>query len=556
MREQLKDLVAEAVRAAGFIQAHAGVIRVVSHYDADGIASAAIMTKALARMGKRFHVSMVKQLSDGVLESLSSEGRGLFIFTDLGSGKLGPIQETILRPGVRVVVSDHHQAEGEVSRESRPSFAHLNPMAFGLDENISGSGMTYILARAISAGNRDLSELAIVGAIGDSQTGSIEENWGLAGLNREILKDAEGAGKVTVGNGMRLWGKYTRPVHKALEYSMDPYIPGISGSESASIQLLQELGIGPKDGEGRWRTLADLTEDEQKRLATGIIKERIRSNQEDPELIFGDTYDLSSKEREFRNASEFATMLNACGKMDRAYLGVALCLDDRDAGGEVRGVLSGYRREIGRSLDLVRSSPSMLEEREGCIFLRAGSRISEHVISNVVSIMSRSGLLDGSKPAFAFADTEDGQVKVSARAPDSLVAAGLSLQEVVAAAVGRTGGEGGGHRGAAGATVPKAMEPLFMQAVEELLAPRNGSAAGGGPEMNINTTGQEHSYPAGEREAMRHGTGTEGPGAEGEEEGGEEAGEGAEGRRGEEGGHGKEMEGQGLVRYLGAGHVR
>ena len=60
-----------------------------------------------------------------------------------------------------------------------------------------------------------------------------------------------------------------RPVHKALEYSTNPFIPGISGEESASIQFLSSLGIELKK-EGSWKTLADLTDEETKKLATAI----------------------------------------------------------------------------------------------------------------------------------------------------------------------------------------------------------------------------------------------------------------------------------------------
>ena len=129
---------------------------------------------------------------------------------------------------------------------------------------------------------------------------------------------------------------------------MDPYIPDVTGSESKSIQFLNELGIDPKNGKG-WKTLSELTQEEQKKLADGIIKERIRGGQEDPENIFGDVYELLDKE-DFKDAQEFATLLNACGKMDKAFMGVGLCLNDAKAFSKANGILSSYRKEIGLSL--------------------------------------------------------------------------------------------------------------------------------------------------------------------------------------------------------------
>jgi len=50
---------------------HKDVLRVISHLDADGITSAAIMTNALKRANFNFSVSIVKQLSEEVLIELN-----------------------------------------------------------------------------------------------------------------------------------------------------------------------------------------------------------------------------------------------------------------------------------------------------------------------------------------------------------------------------------------------------------------------------------------------------------------------------------------------------
>jgi RecJ-like exonuclease len=339
-------------------------------------------------------------------------------------------------------------------------------MNFGIEENISGSGVTYILARALSPENNDLSHLAIVGAIGDCQIDSIGIHWGLVGLNKEILKDAQNLGKINVSKGLRIWGRYTRPIHKALEYSVDPYLPGISGSESAAVQFLQELGISLKN-ENRWRTIADLTDEEQKKLADGIIIERIRGNCDNPEYIFGDVYELPANPGEFKDANEFATILNACGKMGKAYVGLRLCLNDQAAFSKIRGILENYRSEVGKAVNIVYG---MIEKKQivekNCIYVLAGNTISEHIISNVISIVRHSGMLPD-KPLFGFADAEDG-VKISGRLSENL-AQKFNLKEIMGKAAEESGGVGGGHSQAAGATIPKGNEERFINAVENIV---------------------------------------------------------------------------------------
>ena len=401
--EQLEKLVRDAVKAADVVKSFPGTVRVVSHYDADGIASAAIMVRALEREGKDFRLSFVKQLSEEYLIGMAGDDELLVVFTDLGSGFLREIGENLFGKERKVIILDHHQVQGGVPEGREGSLYHVNPVLYGIDEGIAGSGVCYLMARAISPVNKDLSELAIVGAIGDSQTGSIGPHWGLMGINKEILKDAEATGKIEKGRGLRLWGRYGRPIHKSLQYSMDPYIPDVTGSESGSVQFLQELGIEPKEPTGEWRTLAVLSDEETRKLATGIIKERIRNGEDNPEWIFGDVYELLDKRDDFRDANEFATMLNACGKSGNAWIGVGICLNDDCYGQSVKKAMTAYRREIGRAVDLVRKSPGIVDVRTGADYIMAGDRISEHIISNVASIIEKSCLVpDGcQKPVFA-----------------------------------------------------------------------------------------------------------------------------------------------------------
>ncbi len=520
MREKIGILASKATKIAQKIKSSPGRVRIVSHYDADGITSASIMVRALMREGREFHLTLVKQLGEDIIKGLSEEDNRIMVFLDLGSGMLDLIQKHLVKDGRLIAVADHHQIQGDA-----PSVLHINPVSFGVTENVSGSGMSYLIARAMGEQNKDLSELAIIGAIGDSQMGSIGPDWGLHGINREILKDAVSCGRIKLMKGIRLWGRYTRPLHKALEYSMDPYIPGISGSESAAVQFLQEIGIPLKDGKGEWKTLGSLSEEEQKKLATGVIKERIREGQENPDWIFGDVYELE-KRKGCRDASEFATMLNATGKLKRHDLGVRLCLQSPGSEEEIKAVLESYRREIGKAMETFKNKgDEMKRETEQAVYIDAGDRISEHVISNVVSIITKSDMLEGKdRPVFASVNTEDGKIKVSARASDSLVQAGLNLMEVMSEAARKVGGEGGGHSGAAGATIPHDAMDGFRGSLELILKPKEArKVTPEAPETNINPNNNKETIKADEnKEGYGRNSGTE------------------------------EVERKGLVRYLGS----
>ncbi|UCD03055.1 MAG: hypothetical protein JSV63_00245, partial [Candidatus Aenigmatarchaeota archaeon] len=273
--------------------------------------------------------------------------------------------------------------------------------------------------------------------------------------------------------------------------------------------------------------LSDLSEDEQKKLASGIIAERVNGGHADAEQIFGDVYELLDKSPECKDANEFATLLNACGKMGRGYLGLELCLNVAKAFLEVKWINDKYRKALGAGLrwlyeQIEKQNTDVVRKTKNAMYVLAGKMIDEHIISNAISIVEKS--TSTRKPFFAFADSEDG-VKVSARAPEKLVEEGLNLKMICKKAAEAAGGHGGGHSGAAGAHIPAGSEENFIRTAEEMLsAPTHKSTK---EEKNIKPEQQpNNSY----RE--------------------DEDGRGKEESRQEDGG--KKVEGQGLVQYIGS----
>ncbi|MBI4177565.1 MAG: DHH family phosphoesterase [Candidatus Aenigmarchaeota archaeon] len=481
MLDKLEQLVKEAQRAADVIRNHKGMIRAISHIDCDGVCSAAIIVRALAKKQKTFHFSFARYLNEATVNNLAEEAKQgrwkLLVFTDLGSGaaaSLAPILEH-----AQVIIADHHMIatkDGSEATENsdfytHPNLINVNPLAFGLKEDISGSGMTYILSRALDPENVISGDLAIIGAIGDAQTGSIGDKWQVLGLNQEILKDAETAGSLRVTKSIRLWGRFSRPIHKALELSIDPYIPGITGNESAAIQFLTELGI-PVKINGNWRSLADLTKEEQQRLVSAIIIERLRHNAPNPTQVFGDVYELPHQTGEFRDAQEFATIANACGKSLQGYLAVGACLGDEDKIERVRETVSGYKKQIGTMVSWVfknKDNPDVVRLTDSAAFVFGGDKISEELISTVSSIVQRSGFLNR-KILIGFGNTPNGEVKISSRADDSV---NIDLNQMMRDCVKEVGGNGGGHLHAAGGQIPSDKAERFVDLINQYLSGLN-----------------------------------------------------------------------------------
>ena len=431
-------------------------IHIVTHIDADGITAGAIASETLRRLGKEYSIECIKQLDEVVINKLLAENHELVWFTDLGSGI------STQYPEIKKIITDHH----ECPPDSDASF-HFNPHLFGRDGSyeLSGAGATYLVSKALDLKNRDLSSLAIIGAIGDLQDRKFCE---LRGMNTEIVKDGKDAGVLQTIKDIRYFGKETRPLAKLLQYASDPLIPGVSGREDACVALLQELQIRLKDGDA-WRTWVDLDKEEKRKIISTIVQMLLSKGfgYQAASRVLGESYLLCKEEEgtELHDAKEFATLLNSTARYGQYEVGLQVCLGDRGKWlKEALNLLRGHRHNLVEGLQFAREEK--IQKRTHLQYFHAGDGIRDTIIGIVTNMLLNTEDVDKELPLIGFAFTENGDVKVSARATQSLVDRGLDLATVLTRAAKELNGVGGGHNIAAGATIPKGKEEEFLQMVE------------------------------------------------------------------------------------------
>ena len=442
----------------------AGSILIISHIDADGISAGAIADITAERLGKEHTVRFEKKISEETVEAINSSEEDIVWICDLGSGYLSEFE----RDGI--IVTDHHVPDPRWRRkqtvlDSFSGIAHLNPHSYGMDGSyeVCGAGMTYLLSKAVDPSNTDLAYLAVVGAVGDFQDSN---HSGLTGMNRIIMADAEANGDMVVDMDLRFFGRETRPINQYLQFSSDPQIPGLSDNAAGCLQFLDSMGIRGKDG-SRWRVWDDLTREERER-ATASILELVGPEQES--RAFGEMYRFPNMPARtgLRDAKEFATVLNSCGRYDDAETGLRICRGDMTALKDAERNRADHRKHISSAMSYIRDN-HLLRERRFIQWFDAGSEIKETVVGIVAGMVLSSGDCARNIPIIAFADSDDG-VKVSARADRSLVDRGLDLSQIMKTASELVGGYGGGHTVAAGATIPPDQKERFLDIVEDLVS--------------------------------------------------------------------------------------
>ncbi|RLE65401.1 MAG: hypothetical protein DRJ47_05290 [Thermoprotei archaeon] len=443
---------------------------VVTHYDADGLSSAAIIAKMLQRLGTTFHIRVVEQVDQSILTDLSELDYDVFIFTDMGSGAFDFISKIISRQNI--IIIDHHPPLKN-RNNTAGRLIEINPFIFGIDgsSNSSASTLSYLLSKNIDKRNTSLAPLAIVGAVGDRQ--DMGEYYSLKGLNKIAVEDGIKRGYLKVEMGLRLFGIRSKPLVSCLENTMDPFLPGLTGNEGACLLFLKKIGVEPVE-EGRLKTYSMLSEEEKKRLATELVKYLLSKgfSAKMAESIFGTMYFLTQEDvnSPLYDAREYATVLNACGRLEHYSIAIALGLGYR--GKVLQKALDDflqYKKLLSTVLNKLRQNEKRIINMEHVLVVDARGLIPPKVAGSLASILASSRIFNADKPLLVVAGK--GKLKISMRQPAKLrkIYYGIHLGEILHHAANKTGGMGGGHAMAAGGTIFDGGFERFLNVLNEVI---------------------------------------------------------------------------------------
>lgn len=421
-------------------------ILVVSHFDTDGITSAAIFGKCLKKLDCDFSFKIVKSLDKEFIENLPKTK--IIVFLDLGSSNIEDISKLLNE----VFIIDHHEIQKDLIL---PENIHIiNPKLFKFEEELSGACVTYLIAKElIKKTDCESASLAIIGMVGDI----LERNIGIT--VKEILKDAG----VIMKKGPLLYPS-TRPLNKTLEYCSNPFIPGITGNPSGTAELLREAGIEfTKRG---YKTLIELDEEEMGRLVTAIAL-RIPDSEKMREFL-GNLF-LVRFFNQIEDAREISALINACSRMGSSHVALLLCMGNQAAKKQAEKIYIEYKQRIIDALNHISSNPKI--EGERYVIMNAKDKIQDTIIGTIASILSMSAIYKEGTIIITMAYDRD-KIKVSSRIcgreriweKDS-----RNLKEIMDEITELIGGESGGHKFAAGCVISKDKENAFIELVKKKL---------------------------------------------------------------------------------------
>ena len=413
-------------------------IHIVSHFDADGITSAAILSKTFERYGVQFSTKIIKNLTKKEIDLFPKNKT--IILLDLGSGSLGALEES----KNKIFIIDHHEINKDIELKN---VIILNPKLLNETEDLCSAELTYLVSEKISNDNKDLSAIAVLGMVGDV----IEK---IGRIRNDIIKKAD----VRIKKGLLIYPS-TRPLDKSLEYNSRIFIPGVTGNSKGIAELLKEAGI-EKVGKV-YKSLIDLNEEEMRAITTAVM---LRLPFKEASKHIGNLYTIKLFNK-IEDAREVSAMINACSRMDEAETALLLCLGNSQARKKAERLYIKYKQQIISGLKCIENNEN-LNGRE-YVIINAKNKIKDTLIGTLASILSFSSIYKEGTIIITMAYNKE-IIKVSARVVGRNSSRNLKeFLDSIIKILGR--GESGGHKYAAGCNIFMDDEERFIELIQRYL---------------------------------------------------------------------------------------
>jgi|YelNatPaOPRAMG01_1025707.scaffolds.fasta_scaffold00250_45 single-stranded-DNA-specific exonuclease len=431
-------------------------LKIISHHDSDGIASAAIAVFVARKLGLDYEVVIRNQLMPQDVAGNSD----VYWFNDMGSSRLKDMKN------VSGIVTDHHNPvvlETHYTANGNNIY-QFNPHLEGLDGSVSQSGSTttFLFSTNVLPEVSVVSHLPVIGSVGDLHD---KKYCKLVDADREVMLLAKNMGIIEVKDDIRYFGRSSKSISYMLRFGNDPKIASLYDNPVAVEDFLTGHGFERREIKtARW---IDLDEEKRNEIISDL-KGMVEREGGDSSRLTGEVYELKSepKSSTVKDARDFSSLINATSRKGKPDVGIRLCLFER--GNTMTEALQLYSDH----LDSLRKASRTLEETEGksvgnVLYYDFGNALENNITGTVATRIITHKKIPSDSVVVVMADL-GGTKKISARISQDL-SEKLDLSLVFRQVANGLGGSGGGHRNAAGAIVPIGREGEFVEKVSELV---------------------------------------------------------------------------------------
>ena len=334
-----------------FITIFHSPIKVICKKSVDGILSASLFSNLLIKQNVNFSISFVKDFDDSIVKELNLDTSKNILFLGFSTEKISLLdkKKVFFISDSRIYISDN---------------------ILNKELNIPLPISSYFLHKQIT----DSLDLSYIPLISGSDSLLLED----------IEKDALNSKIISKVDGFNLFGSNTRQFHKVLEYSLNPFILSISGSEENSINILSELDISIKDN--GFGFMLDLDEDDILKLVSTLNLDIVNIKKNNILLL-----DFEDSNSPLRDINEFRDFLKACVFFDKPSLGVSLCLKSKSSRIKALELLKDFKLEVIKALNLYYTSfdDKNIIEKDNVVIINYSDLIKINVLEEVASLICK-----------------------------------------------------------------------------------------------------------------------------------------------------------------------
>ena len=307
--------------------------------------------------------------------------------------------------------------------------------------------MALLFSVTMDENNWDLVQIAFAGIAGDRQHIN-----GLSGLNTYLLAEGKKRGFIEEMPGSLI---PAGNLLTQLYLSTDPYIRGVSGNEDGVAKILNDAGVD------HGKSFMDLTDEEKRKLSSLIAVKLTEQGMLESSMneIARNRYYLKGMKMD---AEYLSSVLNSCGRAGFGGMGVSAGMGDEKAIELGANLMNESNKDV--VMNMVELDNKGLNQRKYFQWFDS----SDSGFTGMLCGIAMQCIGDPNKPTIGMNQSKE-PVNLSSRGMWCQLDKGINLAVAMREACAAVGGEGGGHKIAAGGSIPSDKVSDFMDKLDSIL---------------------------------------------------------------------------------------
>jgi len=445
----MQDIESIVGNIVDFIEGDYSPIFIATHYDADGLASALILSKILYQKKIPFILRLVNSHRD--IEEFQDYPYNRIIIADMSFNEI--IKK--LSKNKKIVLIDHHQFDSSLDYSE---FIFLNPYLFNYDGNsdFSSSTLCYLIAKQIDENNIDLSIIALAGALGDKQ--DVAENRFFKGINLNVYNDAEEAGLISRQLGLISYTSLSENLLNTFSLILEPFMLETFNNIQHSKDFLKKCEINEKFFNVK---LSEINEKDQIEICKKIAKEMLKEGF--PHYYVGRLFGFNYKifYNKINNLRQLSLILDFSGRYNN-YNDIIKYLFFGKI--DISKILTNYLSIVKNNLENI-IKRKKIKEYKNLFYVDLLNMNNERIVGIILDLLVSSNI--SNKDVFVGASQSKYGLKLSFRLRNKEKE--INLGEKVREVAKKFNSIGGGHKEAAGAIISENSLENFLLSFDSSL---------------------------------------------------------------------------------------